>query len=101
MKVTEFFDKVDACPDLTGLHIDENRQEVTVAYQHSHGVTVLSVDAILQNDWPTIKDILTHKREPHCLQHFTRVVGYYSRVDNWNPSKVSELHDRHKGDYSV
>jgi ribonucleoside-triphosphate reductase (formate) len=27
------------------------------------------------------------------------VVGYFSRVDNWNRSKHGELADRHAGDY--
>jgi len=31
----------------------------------------------------------------------TRVVGYYSRVNNWNKSKVGELKDREKGNYAV
>jgi len=31
----------------------------------------------------------------------TRIVGYYSRINNWNKSKISELADRHKGNYSV
>jgi ribonucleoside-triphosphate reductase len=31
----------------------------------------------------------------------TRIVGYFSRVDNWNGSKQGELKDRHKGDYSI
>jgi len=31
----------------------------------------------------------------------TRIVGYYSRVSNWNKSKIGELKDRHKGDYLV
>ncbi len=31
----------------------------------------------------------------------TRIVGYYSRINNWNLSKLGELKDRHKGDYSV
>jgi ribonucleoside-triphosphate reductase len=36
----------------------------------------------------------------------TRIVGYYSRTDNWNMSKIGELHDRHKhmhnyADFSV
>jgi ribonucleoside-triphosphate reductase len=31
----------------------------------------------------------------------TRIVGYYSRISNWNKSKVGELNDRHKGDYGV
>lgn len=31
----------------------------------------------------------------------TRIVGYFSRVSNWNKSKLGELHDRRKGNYSV
>ncbi len=31
----------------------------------------------------------------------TRIVGYFSRINNWNKSKIGELNDRHKGDYSV
>ena len=33
--------------------------------------------------------------------HMTRVVGYYSRTQNWNKSKLGELKDRHEGDYSI
>ena len=35
------------------------------------------------------------------VEHMTRVVGYYSRVHNWNPSKLGELKDRQKGSYVV
>lgn len=31
----------------------------------------------------------------------TRIVGYFSRVNNWNPSKLAELADRQAGDYAV
>lgn len=31
----------------------------------------------------------------------TRIVGYYSRVNNWNRSKKVELADRHKGSYKL
>jgi len=31
----------------------------------------------------------------------TRIVGYFSRISNWNKSKVGELRDRHRGDYAV
>ncbi|MCK4261798.1 anaerobic ribonucleoside-triphosphate reductase [bacterium] len=31
----------------------------------------------------------------------TRIVGYFSRVNNWNLSKIGELKDRHKGDYGI
>jgi len=33
--------------------------------------------------------------------HMTRIVGYYSRISNWNDSKLGELADRHKGIYDV
>ena len=26
---------------------------------------------------------------------------YFSRINNWNRSKLGELKDRHKGDYAV
>jgi ribonucleoside-triphosphate reductase len=31
----------------------------------------------------------------------TRIVGYFSRITNWNKSKLGELKDRHRGNYSV
>lgn len=31
------------------------------------------------------------------LQGVTRIVGYYSRVSNWNKSKIGELRDRQAG----
>jgi ribonucleoside-triphosphate reductase len=41
----------------------------------------------------------------HCAStdtySVTRIVGYFSRINNWNPSKLAELDDRHAGDYKV
>jgi ribonucleoside-triphosphate reductase len=31
----------------------------------------------------------------------SRVVGYFSRINNWNKSKTAEFRDRQKGDYRV
>jgi hypothetical protein len=31
----------------------------------------------------------------------TRIVGYYSRVNNWNKSKIGELRDRQNGMYGT
>jgi len=38
-----------------------------------------------------------HSSDVHGL---TRVVGYFSRVNNWNKSKIGELKDRRSGNYS-
>lgn len=35
------------------------------------------------------------------LQGITRIVGYYSRVTNWNKSKIGELRDRTDGRYGL
>lgn len=42
---------------------------------------------------------------PHCgsknVYGMSRVVGYFSRIDNWNPSKSAEFKDRQNGIYDV
>ena len=41
----------------------------------------------------------------HCKSEnvygMSRVVGYYSIIDNWNESKLAELKDRQKGVYKI
>jgi len=41
----------------------------------------------------------------HCgsknVYGLSRVVGYYSKINNWNPSKKAEFKDRQKGTYNV
>ncbi|VVB74481.1 Anaerobic ribonucleoside-triphosphate reductase [Candidatus Tiddalikarchaeum anstoanum] len=48
------------------------------------------------------------KNEPRCqccgsknVYGMTRVVGYFSKIDDWNKSKKAELKDRQKGTYNV
>jgi len=42
---------------------------------------------------------------PECesprVYNVRRIVGYFSRVNNWNRSKLAERRDRHVGDYAV
>ena len=51
-----------------------------------------------------------HKQEeeqkircPHCgsenVYGMSRVVGYFSKIENWNKSKRAELRARQKGNY--
>lgn len=39
--------------------------------------------------------------ESHNVIGVTRIVGYFSHISNWNKSKLGELKDRHRGNYSV
>ncbi len=60
----------------------------------------IDVDSVLRQDLESV----IHALETGIftrLNGVTRIVGYYSRVSNWNKSKIGELHDRHMGKYSV
>lgn len=35
-----------------------------------------------------------------CIS-ISRVVGYFSKVPNWNKAKLAEKRDREKGDYHI
>ena len=48
-----------------------------------------------------VTEVLEGIREPVMLYTITRIVGYYSTTANWNRSKLGELADRRKGDYSL
>lgn len=41
----------------------------------------------------------------HCgsdkVVGISRVVGYYSTINNWNPGKKAEFEDRQKGNYKI
>jgi len=50
----------------------------------------------------------TSQEEPFCpycgsrnVYGVSRIVGYYSKIENWNKSKKAELKDRQKGNYAL
>jgi ribonucleoside-triphosphate reductase len=49
---------------------------------------------------PGLKESCGYCGSPE-VHGLTRIVGYFSRVSNWNKSKHGELKDRQKGNYSV
>ena len=105
MELNQFYDKIEAHPELQGLGVDsacKDHQPGVIIKQTKTGLmTRIPVAAIEAAEWSVLEDVLMGKREPQVLQHMTRVVGYFSRVENWNKSKVGELKDRQKGNYSV
>jgi len=99
MELNQFFDRIEMADDLEGVGISKNGIVIR------HKPTTISVcfpaGAVKMADWETLYDIMSHKREPMVLQHITRVVGYYSKIENWNKSKLGELEDRHGGSYGL
>lgn len=45
--------------------------------------------------------VIQDRRSPIILNGITRIVGYFSRINNWNKSKIGELRERRGGDYSI
>jgi len=104
MDLCTFYDNIEADESLTGVGIDgSDKDNICVIIKHgvSGLTTKLPVDCIDDHEYEFLLSILVGEREPLVLQHMTRVVGYFSRVDNWNTSKLGELKDRQKGAYVI
>ena len=101
MTVTDFYNKIEKHEELEGMGINEENAEVIVKHKVSGVKTRLALETINDHDWDLIEEVLTCKRDAHSLTHMSRVVGYYSMINNWNKSKLGELKDRQKGNYAV
>ena len=101
MDLTDFFNNVENDTELAGISVDNESKSLVVEHLPTKLCTVLPVLAVEQADWSLIRDILVGNREPTVLYHMTRIVGYYSRVENWNRSKLGEMKARIKGHYSL
>ena len=104
MNSEQFLEKVGAHDDLrfAGTCRDEfDHPRLVVEHLPSHMWTACRVESVQATAWPVLEQIFTGKREPKILGIMTRVVGYYSKVENWNKSKLGELKGRHGGDYRI
>ncbi len=83
--------------------IDANTPEEHVLKIINHKIECaysISIDAVIRQDLDYIINSLETGITTR-LHGVTRIVGYYSRISNWNKSKIGELNDRHVGKYSV
>lgn len=104
MNGREFFDLVNSHDDLEIIKLVQGAtpKDDRVLIQMKRGiVTEFPLSEIIAHEWHELLAIMTGTREPKVMTHITRIVGYFSQVNNWNRSKIAELKDRHKGDYGV
>lgn len=103
MQGTEFLSAVRAHPALQfGCGPRDDR--VCVVFVHPDKLQVgweLEPETILESSWEDLEAVLTCKRPAKVLRWFSRIVGYYSNMANWNGSKLAEAADRRRGDYAV
>ena len=57
--------------------------------------------SLAEQEEAELLSLLKGEREIVELVTITRIVGYYSRVENWNKSKLGELEGRRRGDYAL
>ena len=105
MELTEFHERIEAAPEFACACVSEEEnpeQDYFVIKNTRTGDTYRAmVSAVLENEWKDIEEVLSGKREGNILKHMSRIVGYYSRIENWNKSKIGELKDRHLGNYRL
>lgn len=99
MELVEFYKRVEEHPELAGVHVDS--EFVIVECVPKKIKTKIDLVTIENNSWCDLELVLVCEREALQLKHMTRVVGYYSLVQNWNKSKVGERNDRQKGNYAI
>ncbi len=97
----EIRDFINTCVD-DGFAWKEGENEGVYGYfvgsEKYDTVTHFTPEAIDDNEWPVLRKQVVQGKNVH---HITRIVGYFSRVENWNKSKLGELKDRKKGNYEV
>jgi len=98
-----FLENVQAHPSL---HLGRGPRDdrVYVVYLGPDDARVgweLEPETIRAHPWETLCAVLTGRRRPDVMSHIARIVGYYSNMRNWNPSKLAEARDRARGEYEV
>lgn len=98
MHLDALHDAVLADPDLTFHALTDTH----ITIRSSDGfATALPVADLLKAPWRRIRAVCKGEDSGVAVHHMSRVVGYFSRIESWNPSKIGELRDRRLGSYRL
>jgi len=97
MEAMELYDLVESDDRFEGVSISPNA--VVVRHCPTGIKTSVPIDTLGPMDRDVVISILAAEREPEGLYHMTRVIGYFSRTQNFNSGKIGELRDRVQGNY--
>jgi len=105
MKPSEFFWHVEEDDRLRGVDLqvgDAPEDDAMVVEDLKTGYkTAFRMPAIIEHSWDDLRAMAIGQKDISPLYHVTRIVGYLSRIENWNKSKLGELTDRRRGDYAI
>jgi hypothetical protein len=106
----ESYDNLEIVAEVEGGGCEGSDVLVIENREFTEGVEGHQITVELPEIFAKCRDIKQAKRfaavvnceeDPIKLHGITRIVGYYSRVTNWNKSKIGELRDRQKGQYGT
>jgi DNA-binding cell septation regulator SpoVG len=90
--------------EILGLDKTETKfvlKDVTLS-DGEHGRYIeIDVQEVVDKPLDDIINVIENGRNDIVVKGYTRIVGYYSGVQNWNSSKIGELRDRAKGTYGT
>jgi len=93
----EFLDKLDK----ENFEIlKENEEYFFVLNKKTDKKYEIRKDILEHTDYKNLISVLSG-REAIVVDGITRIVGYFSKISNWNKSKIGELDDRRKGNYKI
>ena len=107
MELADFYDRVKEDGRFSGTGIvivdeDDVTKDILLVQDNATPTPRVQVqipaDVILEESWANLRNAMDGTI---ALYHVARIVGYFSRIENWNQSKIGELAARHRGDYKI
>ena len=98
-KLLSFDEAIAANENLEIDGVDGNTDKIKVINHGNKSAFEVPLKTIMQTPVRDLIKALDEGVFEGRVYGVSRIVGYYSRINNWNKSKVSELQDRSKGNY--
>ncbi len=99
MTKQEFLDKINESKEQFEI-LEENEKCFFVLNKKTDKKYEIRKDILESTDYENLISVLSG-RDAVVVDGITRIVGYFSKISNWNKSKIGELDDRRKGNYKI
>ena len=99
MTKQEFLDKINESKEQFEI-LEKNEKCFFVLNKKTDKKYEIRKDILESTDYENLISVLSG-RDAVVVDGITRIVGYFSKISNWNKSKIGELDDRRKGNYKI
>lgn len=103
-KIENFDYAINMCERFEIVGLDESETHFVIrdlkkAEGEEGAYVKIAIQEVEDAPLDSVLKVLKGERSDVAVKGYTRIVGYYSGVHNWNKSKLGELRDRHEGIY--